>query len=315
MVNKIQTTLASLICLWALLLGPGANALADTPTVNFGLPPWPGVSIKTEVVAQVLQALGYHTKTLSLGTPFVYRGLASGKVDAFLATWLPAQQNMLKPLLKKHQVVKLTQNLSGAIEGLAVPDYVWKSGIHSVKDLADHAARFDHKIYGIEAGSAINGKVKTAIKHNYEGLGGWKLVASSTAAMLTQVKRAAQRKQPIVFIAWRPHWMNIKFNIRYLKDKGGSAIAGIKSKVYTLVSAQLPERDPNLTKFLRQFHIGAATQSHWIYQYSYKKQSKAKVARTWLSQHPKIVQQWLKGVQTADGASAMAAYRRAFNIE
>lgn len=315
MVNKIRAVLTALVCACALLLGPTASTLADTPSVSFGLPPWPGVSIKTEVAAQVLQALGYHTKRLSLGTPFVYRGLASGKVDAFLATWLPAQQNMLEPLLKKHQVVKLAQNLNGAIEGLAVPDYVWQSGIHSVKDLASHGNRFDNSIYGIEAGSAINGKVNTAIQHNYEGLGGWKLVASSTAAMLTQVKRAVRRHKPIVFIGWRPHWMNIKFNIRYLRDKSGSAIAGIKSRVFTLVPAQLPKREPNLAKFLRQFHVSAATQSHWIYEYSYKKQNKATVARNWLAHHPNTVQKWLKGVKTADGASGIAAYRHAFHVE
>ncbi len=298
----------------ALALGAVTPTFAAPATVTFGRPPWPGVTAKTEVVSQVLNAIGYRTRTLSLGTPFVYRGLANGKLDVFMATWLPAQRNMLDPLLKKHQVVRLGTNLSGAIEGLAVPDYVWKQGVHTVRQLAHHGGEFGHTIYGIESGSAINGKIKKAIHKDYEGLGHWKLVASSTAAMLTQVRRATARHRPIVFIGWRPHWMNIKFRMRYLRDKTASPIAGIKSRVFTVSTASLPRRHPAVARFLRQFHVSAATQSRWIYDYSYRKAPKAKVAHRWLAHHPTAVRRWLKGVSAASGGSGYQAFRKAFHL-
>ncbi|MGN8160701.1 glycine betaine ABC transporter substrate-binding protein [Salinisphaera sp. SWV1] len=283
---------------------------ASASTISFGVPPWPGVAVKTEIAEQLLHTLGYQTKTEHVGLPFIYRGLADGNTDVFMGAWLPAEKDMLGPLVQKKQVVKLGSNLSGAIEGLAVPDYVWNKGIHSIKDLAAHPKMFDHKIYGIEAGSAMDQAISRAVKDNYEGLGDYKMVPSSTAAMLAELKHSEPKKSPMVFLGWRPHWMNIKFHIHYLKDKDGSPIAGIKSDVLTLVSAKLD--NDNVTTLLKHIHVPAKTQSRWIYDYSYKKGDKSTVAHQWLASHPETVEQWLAGVKTVDGGSAVDAYHKRY---
>lgn len=283
---------------------------ASAPTVKFGVPPWPGVTVKTEIAEQLLETIGYQTKTQNVGLAFIYRGLADGNVDSFMGAWLPAENNMLDPLLEKKQVVKLGSNLSGAIEGLAVPTYVWNKGIHSIKDLVAHADMFDHKIYGIEAGSAMDDAISKAIDDDYQGLSDFKMVPSSTATMLAQVQHSTPNKKPMVFLGWRPHWMNIKFDIHYLKDKSGSPIAGIKSDVETLVSAKLD--DDNAIRLLDRIHVPAKTQSEWIYKYSYKKGDLTEVAHNWLAAHPKQVEKWLSGVKTVDGGSAVDAYHDAY---
>ncbi|MES1938343.1 glycine betaine ABC transporter substrate-binding protein [Salinisphaera hydrothermalis] len=293
-----------------ILAGTTLAQAASAPTISFGVPPWPGVSVKTQIAEQLLETLGYQTQTKNIGLPFIYRGLTDGNTDVFMGAWLPAQKDMLGPLVKKKQVIKLGSNLSGAIEGLAVPDYVWNKGIHSIQDLAAHPKMFDHKIYGIEAGSAMDQAISKAVKDNYEGLGSYKMVPSSTAAMLAQLKHSSPKKQPMVFLGWRPHWMNIKFDIHYLKDKKGSPIAGIKSQVLTLVSAKLG--DDNVKTLLDHIHVNAKTQSRWIYDYSYKKGDMSDVAHKWLASHPKTVEKWLAGVKTVDGKSAVAAYHKAY---
>ena len=42
--------------------------------------------------------------------------------------------------------------------------------------------------------------------------------------MLAQVERALRNKKPIVFLAWEPHPMNMRFDIKYLA--GGDAVFG-----------------------------------------------------------------------------------------
>lgn len=303
---------SSLLLVLACLLAGSAQAASDT--VVFGTPPWPGLTVKTEITGQLLHALGYKTKTKKLGVPFIYRDLSSNKIDAYLGGWMPTEKQQLEPLLAKNQVVNLGPNLDGAVLGLAVPDYVWKSGIHSVKDLTEHADRFDKKVYGIESGSEINNSVSTAIKKNDENMGQFHLVASSTAVMLTQVKRAISQHKPIVFMGWRPHWMNIAFNMRYLKGRKNSSIARINSKVLTIVSNDLANKQPNVKQLLEQIHIDTKTQSQWINDYSHKKGDLKKVAGRWLTNHPEIVSTWLEGVTTSQGGPADAAYRQAFDI-
>lgn len=297
------------------VLGGVAGTRASAAPVAFGTPPWPGLKVKTEVAEQLLQTLGYQTTTKKLGVPFIYRDLASGQLDAYLGAWMPTEKQMLTPLADKHKVVNLGANLKGATMGLAVPDYVWQSGIHSIRDLTAHADRFDEKVYGIESGSEINNDVTKAIKQNDDGMGRFHLVASSTAVMLTQVQRAISRHRPIVFIGWRPHWMNIQFKMRYLKGRANSPIARTRSTVLTIVSRNLAASRPNVRKLLSRIHVDPETQSRWINEYSYKKVALKTVARQWLATHPGVVSTWLDGVTTKSGGSAEHAYRRSFTSQ
>ncbi|NNC23052.1 ABC transporter substrate-binding protein [Salinisphaera sp. USBA-960] len=295
-----------------LLAGYASSGMAATKPVKFAEPSWPGVNVKTEIAEQLLDTLGYQSETTRLNLPFIYRGLAKGSVDVFLGAWLPPQKDMLEPPLKKGKIVKLGANLTDATQGLAVPAYIWEKGIHTIKDLTDHAAEFDHKIYGIESGSAMNQAFNEAIQNDYKGMGGWTVVASSTAAMVTQVKRSVKRQNPVVFYGWKPHWMNVTLDIRYLKDGDSSDIAGITARVLTLANAEFSEQRPNVARLLRQLHVDAAIQSSWINKYGHKKNKKTKVAQQWLANHGDTVTQWLKGVKTADGGSAVAAYQKRY---
>ena len=57
------------------------------------------------------------------------------------------------------------------------------------------------------------------LKQNQFGLGGFKLIESSEQGMLAQVERAYRDKQPIVFLAWEPHPMNMRFDLKYLSRR------------------------------------------------------------------------------------------------
>ena len=65
-------------------------ALADDATLDFGVPAWPGITVKTEIAEQLLNPLGYDTQTHEIGLQVIYQGMESGDVDAFLGAWLPA---------------------------------------------------------------------------------------------------------------------------------------------------------------------------------------------------------------------------------
>ncbi len=74
-----------------LVLGLAAPTMADDATLDFGVPAWPGITVKTEIAAQLLTPLGYTTRTEELGMQVVYQGLDSGDLDVFLGGWLPAR--------------------------------------------------------------------------------------------------------------------------------------------------------------------------------------------------------------------------------
>lgn len=285
---------------------------APSSTIRFGAPAWPGVTVKTEVAAQLIQAMGYKTKTMHSSPAFIISALKSDNLDAYLGGWMPTEKDMIDPAADKGDVKILAKNITGPILGLAVPDYVWQAGVHTEADLAKHADKFDHKIYGIETGSGFNKDVQRAIKDNRHGLGDWKLVQTSTSAMLTQVKRAIDKNKWIVFLGWKPHWMNISYHIKYLKAVGDSKIAETKSQVLSVVNPKLVKRQPEVAKFLKQFVVSSHAQSQWIYEYSKQHHKAHDIAAQWISKHPDQIKKWLKDVKTRKGDSAFKAAEAKF---
>lgn len=295
-----------------------AMSLAATPSsamepLKFGVPAWPGLTVKSEVAAQILETIGYPTKQFTSSPSIVLKSLENRDMDIYLGGWIPQETDMINPLAEKGTVIKVVKNLSNCMIGMAVPTYVWEAGVHSMADLEKHADRFERKLYGIEAGSGTNKKIKELIANDGDGLGDWSIVESSAAGMLAQVERATRRKDWIVFFAWEPHWMGAVYDFRYLKATDESNdIAHKKSWVWTVVRSNLPETHPQVYRFLEQFTLESDTQSEWIFQFKRKEKEPDVVAREWIASHLDTVDGWLQGVKGPEGEPAADILRRAF---
>lgn len=294
-------------------LGMSLPAMADLDTVRFGVPPWPGVTVKSEVAAQLLEAMGYQTQQSDLAVSVILNGVAQGDLEAYLGGWYPVEKDMIEPLVEQGKVVKAAANIDGAMSGLVVPDYVYDAGVHTVADLADHRDEFNGEILGIEAGTGINNAVNAAIDDDRAGLGDWSLRESSTAAMLAQAGQKIENHEWVTFIGWEPHWMNISYDLRYLEDSDGAGVAGIESTVWTVLPADLEQRDPDVYRFFSQFVVDIEDQNQWVYAHSYQEKDADDVASQWIGKHLDTVGQWLEGVETKDGEPAIDAVRAQFD--
>ncbi|MDA3921841.1 MAG: ABC transporter substrate-binding protein [Salinisphaera sp.] len=306
--NRFQNWVAHLTAAAVLVVATVASAQAADASsrVTFAAAPWPGVTVKTQVAQKILEAAGYDTKVTSASWTIALQGVARGDIDTDLGIWMPTQKSTVEPMVKSGKIKLLVKNVPDAQYDVVVPDYVWNAGVHSIADLNKHADKFDHRIYGIEAGNDGNQVMIDAIKNNTYDLGDWNLRPSSTAVMLTEAGRKIDKKQWIVFLGWKPHWMNIKYNLKYLHDP--KQIWGGGSAVYTAINPAFEKNNPNATRFLKQMVVSSKIQSGWVYDYGYKHQSADKVAGQWIKNHMGTVAKWLNGVTTADGsAPALAA--------
>ncbi len=297
-----------------LMTATGAVQAEESKEVRFGVQPWPGVTVKSEVSAQLLEAAGYEIDTKQLNTPLTLEGLSNGDLDVGLGGWYPISSSMIDPLVQDGEITRLTANLEGALSGVAVPTYVRDAGVESMSDLNEYADRFEKTIYGIESGSTWNTGVKEAIKQNRHNLGEWKLVSSGTTAMLAQVGRATGREDWVAFYGWRPHWMNIKYDLHYLEAPDDSEIAHTESTVYTLTRNGLESDMPNVNRFFSQYRVEPDTQSRWIYEHSYEERAEDEVARDWIAANPERVREWLDGVTTVDGDPAFEAVKAEYEL-
>ncbi|UYF98834.1 MULTISPECIES: ABC transporter substrate-binding protein [unclassified Halomonas] len=309
-----NTRLAAPLLMTGIALSTAPQAVADDDTLDFGVPAWPGITVKTEIAEQLLNRLGYDTQAHELGLQVVYQGIESGDVDAFLGVWLPAQRAMFTPRRDDGTLVDVANNVDGAQMTLAVPEYTYERGIQSFSDLTEHRDAFNGEILGFGAGSAASEILQAAIDDDVSGFGDWRLRDTSEVGMLSAAQDAIAREQDVVWVGWTPHWMNLELPMRYLDDPNDLfGENNGESEVLTVLRGDYANAHPNLVGFFEQFTFSADEQSWMIQAFGRDEGELDEVARQWITEHPERVEAMLADVTTKDGEPAwpviQAAYR------
>jgi len=244
-----------------------------------------------------------------LSVPVTYASLKNRDIDVFLGNWMPAQAADLKPYQDDGSVEVIGANLDGAKYTLAVPAYLYESGLRDFSDIRKYGDELDHRIYGIEPGNDGNRLVLTMIRKNEFGLGSFKLVESSEQGMLSQVERAVAAKRPIVFFGWEPHPMNTRFDMRYLT--GGDTSFGPNyggATVYTNVRAGYLQECPNVGRLVRNLKFTLRAESEIMAGILERKLEPEASAEEWLRRNPDALRAWFDGVTTFDGGPAPLSF-------
>lgn len=299
------------IVVTCLITALSIQAFAAMRPITFAVPPWPGAVMKAEIASQILEALGYPTELKNMNVTEAFKTLESGDTDVYLSAWLPTQLSLLTPLLKKKAVHVAGINVANAQVGLCVPGYVAAKGIQSLTDLTANADKFDSTIY-TEKGSGMALVLQEYIKDDFAGLGKWKENEQPVEAMLEDVRNMFKEKKWVVFGCWKPHWMNITFDLNYLKGIDGSSALIATNEVNTIVGPQVKKDYPDVYTFLSRFNVSTDTQGKWTYDISLKKMPVEATARKWIRQNLNVITQWVGTLKTADGMDARLVIIEAF---
>src|SRR5690606_20222922 len=103
----------------------------DGEKISLAYVAWDSEIASTNVVAKVLESIGYEVETVQLDAAPMFAAVAQGDVDGMVAAWLPFTH---ADNYEEYgdQVEDLGENLKGAKIGLVVPTYV---DIDSIEDL------------------------------------------------------------------------------------------------------------------------------------------------------------------------------------
>ena len=97
------------------------------------------------------------------------------------------------------------------------------------------------------------GLLKTKVLKEYGLDKEYKVVDSSTPAMLAELKRAYAKKEPFVGTLWSPHWAYSEYELKKLKDPKGAWGKG--DGVHTLSRKGFAQDDPIVAKWLKDFKL------------------------------------------------------------
>jgi glycine betaine/proline transport system substrate-binding protein len=298
-VRRIRRTLFTVLFAAAAALaaagcaaGGGGSSGGELTLGTIGWTENVAVSNLTKVLLE--EELGYdqvELQTLDLGP--LFKGVATGDLDAFQDVWLPNNRNYLNKV--EEDVELLEPWYKGETKyGIAALDYM------NVDSLAELERAGTNEIIGIEPGASFHPQIRNVVFKEY-GLENFKLVESSTAAMLAAVEEASSNKEPILFLAWSPHWMNEVYDIVYLKDpKDAQGKFNDSSRITTVVNEDLAEEDPVAYAFLKAVSLNEEQLNSLELEIKQAGQDEpVKGVKNWLENNRDVVQPWVQAAKEA----------------
>lgn len=307
-----MNTLTKAVAALALMAASAGTAMAADgeacKVVRFSDVGWTDITATTATASVILKALGYEPDVKVLSVPVTYASIENNDIDVFLGNWMPTMEGDLGPYRDKGTVEVLGANLEGAKYTLAVPKYTFEAGLKSFGDIAKFKEQLGAKIYGIEPGNDGNRLILDMISGDKFGLGSFELVESSEQGMLAEVSRATKDQQPIVFLGWAPHPMNVNFQLEYLA--GGDDVFGPNfggATIYTNVRKGWTGECPNAGTFVSNLKFSLEMESVIMGKILNDGEEPEAAATQWLKDNPGAADAWLAGVTTFDGGDAKAA--------
>jgi glycine betaine/proline transport system substrate-binding protein len=298
-VNTYKGILTLVLVLTVGALAAGCGLVAGSPgskQLKLGYIPWDeNVAVSNLTMVLLEEELGYDVElqvTDDVVVKRVFQGVADGDVDAFQDVWLPNHEKYLSEV--RGDVEHLDPWFEGETrQGLAVPDYM---DIHSVAKL-DRAGT--DLIIGIEQGSAVHPQIKNEVIPGYDL--DMKLVESSTPAMLSELKNAYKWREPIVFYGWSPHWMNTRYDIRYLEDpKDLQGNFNEPAKISSIVNVDLREDDPTAYAFLKALSLDQEQVNQLEAEINEAGSGNPEEGvHNWLADHRDTVRPWINAAKKA----------------
>lgn len=210
---KVRARLVSLLLVCALAATvTGCGAGWGGKGITMGYLGWDENVANSNLLKVILEdEFGYERVDLKLvEVRPAFDGVASGELDAFTDVWMPNHQELVEEVQGETELSEEPWYLGQTEFGIAVPYYM---GARSIADLNTSGA---NTILGIEPDALMTQRIGAKVIPEY-GLD-LALVEASTPAMLSELDAAYREKEPFVFVAWSPHWMNAEYDFRYLQD-------------------------------------------------------------------------------------------------
>ena len=284
-----------LLAVGALVAGCGGlGAVSGGKELTLGYIGWDenvAVSSLTKVLLE--EELGYEKVELQLADlEPVFRGVAEGELDAFQDVWMPNHKDYLSAV--EDDVEHLDPWFEGETAyGIAVPYYM------DVRSLSELDRAGTDMIIGIESGAAFHPQIESKVIPGYDL--DTKLVESSTPAMLSELEKAYEMREPIVFFGWSPHWMNARYDFRYLEDpRDLQGKFNDPAEISSIVNDDLPENDPVAYEFIRSVSL-SKEQVNRMEANINEAGDPDRGVKAWLEDNRSVVQPWVGAAKKAQG--------------
>ncbi len=257
----------------------------DTKKITIGfVDGWAEGVAMTYVTKAIFEENGYQVKTQKAAVDMIFASLSNGDTDVFMDTWLPVTHGS-KVKKFEGKIESLGVTYSNAKIGLVVPQYVT---INSIEELNANKDKFGEKIIGIEKGAGLTAKTDKAVEEYGLEL---EHMNSSSIAMLTELKKAIDKKEWIVVAGWAPHWKFGRYELKFLDDPKG--VYGEAENIETYARKGFKTDDPFAANYFANFTLSEKEMADLLL-FMNNNENKEEAAKSWVAANKELVASWLK---------------------
>lgn len=273
------------------------NKSAKEKTIDMAQINWAENIATTNMWKVILENRGYDVKFHRLNMGVIMEALAKndgGDLDVTLEVWLPVQDKEYYKEYKDEVFFAEATWYDNAKVGLVVPSYMKK--VNSITDLKKYREKFEGKITGFEPGAGtmlVTGDVIKEYGLNYE------LVQSSTPAMLASLKKAIEKKEPIVVPLWKPHRVFANMDLKFLKDP--KKMYGEVEKIHFAAREGFDKKFPKVAKCMKNWQMDDESIGT-LMSYVNEAEEPIEGARKWVKENQDLIKKWVGSEKELDSS-------------
>ena len=294
--NTSRKLLALILALLVVGTLTAGCASSEQPTeltlANIGWDENVAVSNLSKVILE--EELGYESVEVRRAElDSTYQRVADGELDAFQDVWLPNQAALLGQVAEDVEHLD-PWFLDTTMQGLAVPSYM---DVTSIDQLNESTVDL---ILGIEPSAVAQQVLADEVIPQYALK--QKLVEAPTEGMLAEVEILYTNKEDFAFIAWSPHWMNQRFDFRYLEDpKDAQGGTNDPAEISTIVKEDLREQDPVAYAFLSTIKL-TEEQINDLENVINEEEDPLEGSKRWVRDYRAVVQPWIDAASNVEAS-------------
>jgi glycine betaine/proline transport system substrate-binding protein len=275
------------------------------PTILAGINQSIMLALSMVVIASLVGAPGLGAEVYRAVTQIkVGEGFEAGLSIVIMAIMLDRiSQNLRKPAYEKIAAKKYVYGLFALLLVISLIAAAITGGKADKASSNNVGDQVNYEITGIDPGAGLMKATEKAMK-DYD-LKDWTLKEGSSAAMTAELKKAYDRREPIIVTGWTPHWMFTKYKLKYLEDPKGSFGKG--ESIHTMVRKELKEENPGAYKVLDQFYWEPSDMEEVMGDIQDGMKPK-EAAEKWVKNHGDIVSKWTSGAPKGNGEKMSLVY-------
>ncbi len=293
MQNRIRQTIELGLLISILVMSLAVPGIAaSNENLTFGVVPWSESLAVGSLITYILEEeIGQPVEVINPDIGVAYQAMINGDLDLFVESWLYVTHEAYweESAAKLRDFGPIYED---ALLCWAVPAYVPEDVVSSVTDLGKQEVweKMNGEIVGIDPGSGLM-QHSSVMMEDYPELANWKLIESSDAAMVAELKRRTMRDEWTVVTLWQPHSAFGRFDLRVLDEP--KKILGAEEEIHMVGRQDFTAKFGNdVSTFLSRFYLTIDQMSELTLLYE---EDEATAAPTFMAKYPKLIHYFVTG--------------------